>query len=71
MKYKLNIELAFTDKINGKKYKVGDVIEFDEARGKELLADSRKLVSLNKKIEDKKAEKEAEKKASENPTNEK
>lgn len=47
---KLKIEIAFTDKNNGKNYKVGDVIEFDDARGKELLADSRKLVSLDKKV---------------------
>lgn len=45
---KLNIERSFTDKYDeSKKYKIGDVIDVDEARGKELLEDSRKLVSLN------------------------
>lgn len=53
MKYKLNIEMAFTDKITDEKYKVGDVKEFDEARAKELLADKRHLVSLNEIIEEK------------------
>lgn len=73
MKYKLNIEVAFTDKNNNAKhYKIGDVITVDEARGNELLADSRKLVSLNEIIEDEetkkakaKAEKEAKAKAEE------
>ncbi len=54
MKYKLNVEVAFTDKDDKElHYKVGDVIEVSEKRGKELLADDRKLVSLNEKIEDK------------------
>lgn len=71
MKYKLNVEVSFTDKNDETKhYKIGDVITVDEARGKELLADSRKLVSLNEKIEDEetkkaKAEAEAKKKAEE------
>lgn len=69
MKYELNIEVAFTDKNDETKhYKIGDVITVDEVRGKELLADSRKLVSLNKKIEDeetKKAKAEAKAKAEE------
>lgn len=53
MKYKLNIEIAFTDKITAEKYKVGDVKEFDEIRAKQLLEDKRHLVSLNEIIKEK------------------
>lgn len=44
---KLNIEKEFVDKISGELHKVGDVIEVEKARGEELLADDRKLVSFN------------------------
>lgn len=54
MKYKLNIEIPFTDKITHEAYKVGDVKEFDENRAKELLKDTRKLVSVNAMVEEKK-----------------
>lgn len=43
---KLKISIAFTDKYTNKKYAIGDEIEVESARGKELLADSRKLVEL-------------------------
>jgi hypothetical protein len=53
MKYRLNIEIPFTDRITKEDYIVGDVKEFEKDRGEELLADKRKLVSLNEIIEDK------------------
>lgn len=46
MKYKLKIEQMFKDKYNGALYEEGEVVEFEQARGEELLADGRKLVSL-------------------------
>lgn len=52
MKYKLNVEMSFVDKYTNQAHKIGDVIEVDEARGNELLNDSRKLVSLHSKIEE-------------------
>lgn len=42
---KLKIEKAFTDKYNAKRYKVGQEIEFEADRAKELLEDDRHLVS--------------------------
>lgn len=42
---KLRIEIPFTDKHTGEKYKVGDVKEFALNRANELLADKRNLVS--------------------------
>lgn len=51
MKYKLNIVSAFTDKYTDENYNVGDVVTFDKARGEELLADPRGLVTLVEKIE--------------------
>lgn len=44
-KFKLKIEIGFCDKCTGVNYEIGDIVEFDEARAKELLVDSRKLVS--------------------------
>lgn len=43
---KLKILIAFTDKYTDKSYKVGEIVEFDEKRAKELLADKRNLVVL-------------------------
>lgn len=42
---KLKIERDFKDKYTGKKYKVGDEIEFKDDRANELLSDKRGLVS--------------------------
>lgn len=42
---KLKVEKVFTDKITGELYQVGQEIEVASERGKELLADERKLVS--------------------------
>lgn len=48
MQHKLKIEIAFVDKYTQQSYKIGEIITVDEARSKELLADSRGLV---KKVE--------------------
>ena len=42
---KLKINLKFTDKYTGIKYKDGSIVEFDDKRAKELLDDKRNLVS--------------------------
>lgn len=42
---KLKIEKEFKDKFTGKKYKVGSEVEFTDERAKELLSDTRELVS--------------------------
>lgn len=60
---KLKIEKEFTDKYTGKKYKVGDVIEFEEGRAKELLSDTRELVSKVTEEAEKPAEKKPAKKS--------
>lgn len=60
---KLKIEKEFTDKYTGKKYKVGDVVEFEEERAKELLSDSRELVSKVTEEAEKPAEKKPVKKS--------
>lgn len=60
---KLKIEKEFTDKYTGKKYKVGDVVEFEDERAKELLSDSRELVSKAKEETEKPAEKKPAKKS--------
>lgn len=45
---KLKVEKVFIDKITQELHKVGDVFEVDTARGEELLADNRKLVTVDK-----------------------
>lgn len=47
---KLNVEKKFYDKF-GELHNVGDVITVDKARGEELLADTRKLVTLNDEVD--------------------
>lgn len=42
---KLKIKKEFIDKYTGKKYKAGSEVEFEDGRAKELLSDTRKLVS--------------------------
>lgn len=59
---KLNIEKEFVDKISGELHKVGDVIEVNKDRGEELLADSRKLVSINAAAEEEPKPKKSSKK---------
>lgn len=55
MKYKLKVEIAFHDKYTNVAYKIGDVIEVGEARGLELLADPRKLVTLIEEVKETKS----------------
>lgn len=43
---KLRINIDFTDKYTGAAYKIGDEVTFEKARGEELLADKRELVTL-------------------------
>lgn len=42
---KLKIEKEFKDKYTGEKYTAGSEVEFEDERAKELLSDSRELVS--------------------------
>jgi hypothetical protein len=42
---KVKIEQVFKNKYTGRIYEVGEVIDVAEARGEELLADARHLVS--------------------------
>lgn len=42
---KLKVEKKFKDKITDELHQVDDVFEVDEERGKELLSDSRNLVT--------------------------
>lgn len=46
---KLLIKKAFRDKITMELYKEGTVVEFEDERGKEILADPRDLASESKK----------------------
>lgn len=45
----LTIRKEFRDKITGEKYKAGQIVEFDEDRAAELLADRRGLVEKAEK----------------------
>lgn len=42
---KLKINKEFKDKFTGEKYKAGSEVEFKDERAKELLSDTRELVS--------------------------
>ena len=42
---KLKIEIAFKDKFNGEKYEKDSIVEFEDSRAEELLADKRNLVT--------------------------
>lgn len=41
---KLKIEIAFKDKFTGEKYEKDSIVEFEDSRAEELLADKRNLV---------------------------
>lgn len=41
---KLKIEIAFKDKYTGEKYEKDSIVEFEDSRAEELLADKRNLV---------------------------
>ena len=45
---KLLIKIGFTDKFTGVKYAPSEAVEFEDARAKELLDDTRKLVEVCK-----------------------
>ena len=49
MRYKLRIKVSFIDKYTVEVYPAGEVVDFDEKRGEELLADPRDLVELVEK----------------------
>lgn len=59
---RLKILKKFRDKYTGEVYKINDVIEFDEARANEILADQRKLAEkvVEKKPKQNKKFKESE-----------
>lgn len=40
----LKIEIAFKDKFTGEKYEKDSIVEFEDSRAEELLADKRNLV---------------------------
>lgn len=42
---KLKIEIAFKDKFTGEKYEKDSIVEFEDSRAEELLADKRNLVT--------------------------
>lgn len=52
MKYKVKAKISFIDKYTQHVYAVDEIIECDEARGKELLNDKRGLVELVEEIKD-------------------
>lgn len=68
MKYKLKAKQSFVDKYTEQVYKVDEMIEATEERGKELLADPRELVEL---VEEIKEEPEEEKPAKKTTTRKK
>ncbi len=47
---KLKIEIAFKDKFTGEKYEKDSIVEFEDSRAEELLADKRNLVTKVKEI---------------------
>lgn len=51
---KLKVKVEFIDKYTKELYQIGTVIEVEDERGKELLADSRNLVTEVKKTKGKK-----------------
>lgn len=54
---KLKINKEFKDKFTGEKYKAGSEVEFKDDRAKELLSDTRDLVSEVKETTKKPAKK--------------
>lgn len=54
---KLKIEREFKDKYTGEKYEAGKEVEFEDERAKELLSDSRGLVTKVNKRPAKKSKK--------------
>lgn len=60
--YKVKANLSFVDKYTGKVYAKDEVIECEDARGEELLADARGLVEFVEKSEPQKTEKKTTRK---------
>lgn len=58
---KLKIEKEFKDKYTGEKYTAGSEVEFKDDRAKELLSDSRELVSEVKETSEETTKKPAKK----------
>lgn len=58
---KLKIKKEFIDKFTGKKYKAGSEVEFEDGRAKELLSDTRELVSEIEKTSEETTKKSAKK----------
>lgn len=58
---KLKIEKEFKDKFTGEKYKAGSEVEFEDERAKELLSDTRDLVSEVKETSEETTKKPAKK----------
>lgn len=58
---KLKIEKEFKDKFTGEKYKAGSEVEFKDERAKELLSDTRDLVSEVKETSEETTKKPAKK----------
>lgn len=54
---KLKIEKEFKDKFTGEKYLAGSEVDFEDARAKELLSDTRELVTKVKEETKKPAKK--------------
>lgn len=54
---KLKIEKEFNDKYTGETYVKGDVVEFEDSRAEEILADDRELASEFKEKPTKKIKK--------------
>lgn len=59
---KLKINTRFSDKYNGKIYEKDSIVEFEDDRAKELLADKRNLVEKVKEAAPKTEEAQDEKK---------
>ncbi len=58
---KLKINKEFKDKFTGEKYKAGSEVEFKDDRAKELLSDTRDLVSEVKETTEEATKKPAKK----------
>lgn len=58
---KLKINKEFKDKFTGEKYKAGSEVEFKDERAKELLSDTRDLVSEVKETSEETTKKPAKK----------
>ena len=58
---KVRIEKTFTDKYTGEKWEAGSIVDFEDERATELLADPRQVVSEVKEEKGQEPKKPAEK----------